>query len=68
MVDRGMADALEILPYPEIVAGPGNVVTVTCAHQPTSVILDVKITGADTSTLATLARQADNGPKGNRPG
>ncbi len=40
---KGWAEVLEIGPCPEIVPGPGSVVTATFAHQPTSEILDVTI-------------------------
>jgi hypothetical protein len=41
------AEVLTIDPCPEIVAGPGHVVTATFVHQPSSEILDVTITGSD---------------------
>jgi hypothetical protein len=40
---KGWAEVLEIGPCPEIVPGPGSVVTATFAHQPTAEILDVTI-------------------------
>ncbi|MDP1563558.1 MAG: polymorphic toxin-type HINT domain-containing protein [Pirellulaceae bacterium] len=43
----GWAEVPNIGPCPEIVAGPGHVVTATFVHQPTSEILDVTITGSD---------------------
>jgi len=47
---KGWAEVLEIGPCPEIVPGPGSVVTATFAHQPTSEILDVTISVARQST------------------
>jgi hypothetical protein len=47
---KGWAEVLEIGPCPEIVPGPGSVVTATFAHQPTSEILDVTISEGRQST------------------